>query len=236
MSPKERSLAWVAAFAVVMCAVGVTPLALARAASVRALLVASHPRDALEIGSSRGSTLAVRAEAARAFVDPLALPGAGGRPSDAALAGYGFARTETTHLRDVRGVFGLSVWLSLGGALLAAAMLAAAGAGRRAIVARASAKRAALTGAVLTGVALAIGVLAFGPLFNTFHAVFFEAGTWVFPEESALIQTFPERFWALAAASWAVGSLGLLAAWWVAATAVVDYLLPASGGNRSAAL
>jgi hypothetical protein len=47
------------------------------------------------------------------------------------------------------------------------------------------------------------GVVAFEPIFTFVHGLLFKPGTWLFPESSLLIRTFPERFWLI----WGVGIL-----------------------------
>jgi hypothetical protein len=49
--------------------------------------------------------------------------------------------------------------------------------------------------AVAAAVVAAIFVVAFEPAFLAFHAVFFPAGTYLFPPGSNLITLFPEAFW-----------------------------------------
>ena len=57
--------------------------------------------------------------------------------------------------------------------------------------------------AVLVLLAGLAGTLDFDALFSAFHGLFFAEGTWMFPGDSLLIQTFPEQFWATAAGIWA---------------------------------
>lgn len=47
---------------------------------------------------------------------------------------------------------------------------------------------------LLTGI---LGSFDFGKLFNYLHSPFFQKNTWVFPEDSILIQLFPLNFWEL---------------------------------------
>lgn len=76
-------------------------------------------------------------------------------------------------------------------------------------------------GAILTLVLIVLAAVAavsdFESFFTAFHGLFFASGTWMFPYDSLLIQTFPEPFWATSGAAWAVVMVlgaGLLA--WLA--------------------
>ncbi len=48
-----------------------------------------------------------------------------------------------------------------------------------------------------TVVVLVLGLVFFQTFFPLFHKVFFPQGNWAFPENSMLIQLFPELFWQL---------------------------------------
>lgn len=58
---------------------------------------------------------------------------------------------------------------------------------------------ALLGGSLLTlGLLAAAGIfmlLGWGAFFNTFHRVFFEGDSWIFPTSDTLIRLFPMRFW-----------------------------------------
>ncbi len=42
---------------------------------------------------------------------------------------------------------------------------------------------------------IVLGTIAFMPLFVLFHQIFFPQGNWSFPENSILIQLYPDSFW-----------------------------------------
>ena len=128
-----------------------------------------------------------------------------------------FNAREIGHLRDVQRV---TQWAFL---LACAAGVIALGCGlylsRR--------DRPALVRALRTGALLAIGlvaavaitaVVAWDAFFNTFHALFFSGGSWVFAYSDSLIRLFPEQFWfdaAITAGALTVaGALVLLLAAW----------------------
>ncbi len=48
---------------------------------------------------------------------------------------------------------------------------------------------------VLLAITLTIVIFAFEPFFVTFHHIFFQGNSWLFPERSTLIQLFPLTFW-----------------------------------------
>ncbi len=48
------------------------------------------------------------------------------------------------------------------------------------------------------------GLVDFDGLFTAFHWVFFDAGTWLFPADSLLIQLYPVGFWTASAAALAL--------------------------------
>ncbi len=50
--------------------------------------------------------------------------------------------------------------------------------------------------------ATVVGATSFGVLFTWFHGLFFDPGTWTFPDEALLIRVFPLPFWTDAAGSW----------------------------------
>lgn len=116
----------------------------------------------------------------------------------------GFDGSAVSHLRDVRGVISAARLATGLAALLLAGYLAVCIARGR----RRPLQLGMYAGAVSALVAVVVGGLAavfdFGVLFTAFHGVFFEGGTWVFPEDSLLIRLFPERFWMASGAAWLV--------------------------------
>lgn len=127
----------------------------------------------------------------------------------------GFGEDDVAHLEDVAQVFSLAraaaavtaalvaIWVALCLAYLRTDLLAsglrAAGVGVAA-------------GAALAGMA---AVLDFDTFFSAFHGLFFEPGTWTFPEGDLMIALFPEAFWAWAAVAWgALVLIGAVVSWW----------------------
>ena len=115
----------------------------------------------------------------------------------------GFDASAVSHLVDVRNVITAAFIFTWGLAIaLAVWVWAKVGSGQLDRVV--SALRAgAVWCAVLVVLAALAGLLNFDALFSAFHGLFFAEGTWTFAADSLLIQTFPEQFWATAAAVWA---------------------------------
>lgn len=116
----------------------------------------------------------------------------------------GFDQPAVSHLLDVRRV--------ISGAQLLTGLLAAAitiWIGVEVARQRTGRIASAMNAAAIICVALVViaglsGFVDFERLFTAFHGLFFSAGTWEFPADSLLIQTFPETFWATAGAVWAM--------------------------------
>jgi len=223
VSGRERLLAWLIAVLILLVAMSVSPLLLARPTAVRWIAIATHTWSPSAGGADRESVLR-RAETVRQAIDPLRPAGRyPARWSKTArdiwtrLHAAGFGDDELSHLRDVRGVFGLALWLTAASAALAAVLAAFGGVKDRRHLAFGAATRALILGGTAAAVLLATGALAFEPLFGAFHALFFREGTWTFPMDSWLIRTFPERFWAIAAAGWAGMTIGWLGLAWLGA-------------------
>jgi integral membrane protein (TIGR01906 family) len=151
-----------------------------------------------EAGLPRGRMLEV-AEQVRAFV---AAPEGSMLPAEVD-GRAGFDVSAVSHLVDVRRVISgarLVTWvLAL---LLGLGLGLAVARGRLGRVARVM-RAGAVWCAVLVALAALAGLTDFDALFSAFHGIFFAEGTWTFPSDSLLIQTFPERFWATAAGVWA---------------------------------
>lgn len=128
----------------------------------------------------------------------------------------GFDDSMVSHLSDVRDVLtGARLATGALAAVLAVWVFTGIGLGRW--CALRSGLRAG--GALSLGLPAVVGlwgVLDFNGLFTVFHTLFFAAGTWTFPEDSLLIQLFPQRFWIASAVVWAtlvmVSGAALLAA------------------------
>lgn len=147
---------------------------------------------------SFGLSIAERTHLAEVCVDYLAthadisllanlrLPG--GEPA--------FNERELRHMADVQAVYGRLMLAGLVAALVAVGGMAALLSTRRT---RRYAAEALLRGGVLTlGLLLAVGatmLLSWGEFFTTFHRVFFEGDSWIFPYSDTLIRLFPMRFW-----------------------------------------
>lgn len=114
---------------------------------------------------------------------------------------------ELQHMEDVKNVTGaaLNVWrIALVAALLASVVLwRVAGSQYMLESLQGGAKLTALLMAILL-VGIVIG---FSVLFVGFHEVFFDPGTWTFNFSDTLIRLFPQRFWEVAFATVAVGTL-----------------------------
>ena len=116
----------------------------------------------------------------------------------------GFDAAAVSHLVDVRRVIAAARLLTWVLALVLAVGLALEVARRRTRPDRRCAARGRRLVRRPRGArARSRGLLDFDTFFSAFHGLFFAAGTWTFASDSLLIQTFPEPFWATAAAVWA---------------------------------
>lgn len=101
--------------------------------------------------------------------------------------------SERSHMRDVGGLVRVLAAMEAGALvvlLLTAWMLR----GERARRGRLLLRAAAVVG--LVGLLLAVFfAVDFDVAFASFHAIFFQAGTWEFGPDSNLIRLFPEAFW-----------------------------------------
>jgi hypothetical protein len=200
----ERAEAAFAAAVVALALIGVGLLPLTTPPAVRGLVAAvGSERDT---GLSREETVEA-AEDVRRFVtdaDAPALPErVAGRP--------GFDAFAVAHLVDVRDVLVPARTLTL--ALAIAVLVWGLARGRAPRGRRVVGAACAGAGGLLLGVAglvMVAGAFDFDRLFTQFHGLFFEAGTWVFPNDALLIQVFPLRFWIAAGAVWG-GAVLLLA-------------------------
>jgi integral membrane protein (TIGR01906 family) len=115
---------------------------------------------------------------------------------------------ELKHMEDVKQLL-QAVWVVLGVGLglilVTLAILWRSGA--RDVAARAVQRGALWTVLLMLGIGLTIG-LSFGVLFVTFHRIFFEGNTWIFPYSDTFIRLYPERFWRDAFIYIAVVTLG----------------------------
>jgi integral membrane protein (TIGR01906 family) len=108
------------------------------------------------------------------------------------------------HLDDVRRVVATVRWVTIVALVALWNLVAHAVAhGTQAELARGLrwGGRALLVAAA--GLALA-GLADFSSAFVAFHEVFFPHGGWLFPDDALIIRLFPERFWTMAGAAFAV--------------------------------
>jgi integral membrane protein (TIGR01906 family) len=107
-----------------------------------------------------------------------------------------FNDRELRHMADVQAVY---VDLTIAGVI--AALIWVGGATTFAISGQ---TRQAMPTTLLNGSLFTVGLLAavaffmaisWGQFFTTFHRLFFEGSTWIFPRSDTLIRLFPNRFW-----------------------------------------
>lgn len=106
-----------------------------------------------------------------------------------------FTTKEISHMEDVRDLVRIVLALWLAAILLAGAALftfVRDGLGRRAL--EAIGKGALLTLAVMAVLFLG-SLVAFEPLFDGFHAIFFEGDSWKFKDFYTLRRIYPDAFW-----------------------------------------
>ena len=109
-----------------------------------------------------------------------------------------FGPVEIRHMGDVRGLVQgcFALWLiSLAVGAVAASRLRRAG--------RSDAVRRGLRlgSAITIGAMALIGVamlVSFDAIFDGFHEIFFEPGTWTFGDDETLRRLYPDAFWAIA--------------------------------------
>lgn len=107
-----------------------------------------------------------------------------------------FNERELRHMADVQVVYNRLIRAGI----LAAIVLVG---GMTILLATQHLRRRAIAG-ILGGSLLALGLLgavgaymalSWGSFFTTFHRVFFEGDSWIFPYSDTLIRLFPIRFW-----------------------------------------
>jgi len=127
------------------------------------------------------------------FEDIAPTPDASARCRASTNGPLQLAPAESSHMRDVRGVFAGLGLLVLGSVLVLALSWRRRPQGT-------AWWRAVRTGAIGLAVAVAelgaISLVAFDAAFELFHRLFFAAGSYDFdPATSRLIQLFPDQFW-----------------------------------------
>lgn len=132
-----------------------------------------------------------------------------------------FNQRELRHMEDVQAVYFALTIAGIVSALIWGVSGAALGTSGQAWEALPS---ALLTGAAVTlGLLVATGgfmILSWGTFFTTFHRLFFQGDTWIFPNSDTLIRLFPIRFWIDIAATLvgflAIEAVGLGVVGWAA--------------------
>lgn len=107
-----------------------------------------------------------------------------------------FNERELRHMADVQAVYqGLTIAGIVGAVIWIGASITLLVTGRSGSLIPA----ALLNGALFTlGLLAAVGafmVISWNQFFTTFHRLFFEGSTWIFPPSDTLIRLFPIRFW-----------------------------------------
>jgi len=107
-----------------------------------------------------------------------------------------FNQRELRHMADVQAVYQSLTIAGIIAALLWAGAIAA-------VVATGRLEQL-IPAALVNGMLFTLGLLAavgafmlvsWGQFFTTFHRLFFEGSTWIFPPSDTLIRLFPIRFW-----------------------------------------
>lgn len=128
-----------------------------------------------------------------------------------------FGPVEIRHMDDVRGLVQACFMLWL-------VALAAGGAaafrlnrtGRVEALGRGLRIGAMITIASMALIGLAM-LVAFEPVFDGFHEIFFEPGTWSFGDEETLRRLYPDAFWGIASGLLAAIALGQAVLLWLKA-------------------
>jgi integral membrane protein (TIGR01906 family) len=115
----------------------------------------------------------------------------------------GFDAGATSHLIDVRTVLSRAKLVTGLITMLLVVWIALQVRAKRFDRIVAALRAGAVLTIVLIGLAAVAAVSDFESFFTAFHGLFFRSGTWTFPYDSLLIQTFPEPFWATCGAAWA---------------------------------
>lgn len=107
-----------------------------------------------------------------------------------------FNQRELRHMGDVQAVYrGLTISGITAALIWVATIVAGVATGRLEHLVPA----ALINGSLFTlGLLAAVGafmLISWGQFFTTFHRLFFEGTTWIFPPSDTLIRLFPIRFW-----------------------------------------
>lgn len=204
----RRASTWLVGLALAVFLLGASVVPLTIPAFTR--IVASRTSLAQDAGLSQERILQI-AEQVRQFVagnDAQPLPSTvDGRP--------GFDEAAISHLLDVRRVLAAARIATGVLALVLAFGLAVEVARRRTDRIADALSAGAVWGVALVLLCVIAATSDFEAFFSAFHGLLFSAGTWTFPYDSLLIQTFPEPFWVSAGVVWGglvlagAGMLGL---------------------------
>ena len=107
-----------------------------------------------------------------------------------------FNGRELRHMDDVQAVYSRLMTAGIAAALVLVAGITVLLTSDRT---HWRAPAALLSGSLLTlgllGAVAAVMALSWGEFFTTFHRIFFEGESWIFPYSDTLIRLFPMRFW-----------------------------------------
>lgn len=107
-----------------------------------------------------------------------------------------FNERELRHMADVQAVYH---GLTIAGVIAGAIWIGGGIAFLTIEQAKERLPKALLRGSLITlGLLAAVGsfmLISWGDFFTTFHRLFFEGDTWIFPNSDTLIRLFPIRFW-----------------------------------------
>lgn len=189
----------VASALIAVTVIGLTVLPLLTPQYVRWRVAAGESTELTGLGQE--TTLEV-AEAVRLFVVDEGAPALPAEIGGVAA----FDDAAVSHLLDVRAVIIGTRWMTASLVLMCAAwvLVRIRSPHGRGLV-RSALRSAAWLLVLGLAAAIVVGLTSFGALFAWFHSLFFEAGTWTFPDDALLIRVFPLPFWTDAA-----GNLTLL--------------------------
>jgi integral membrane protein (TIGR01906 family) len=107
-----------------------------------------------------------------------------------------FNQRELRHMADVQAVYqGLTIAGIIAALLWAGAVGAVVATGRLEHLIPAALSSGSLFTLGLLAAVGAFMLISWGQFFTTFHRLFFEGSTWLFPPSDTLIRLFPIRFW-----------------------------------------
>jgi len=213
----------VAGLALAVLVVGIALFPLTQPAFTR--IVAGRTSEVAEAGLAKARMLSVAEQVRRFVVDG----NRGGALPSTVDGRDGFDEAAVSHLLDVRHVLSRAQLVTGALAALLTIWIGVEVARKRTSRIASAMRVAAIACVALVALSALAGLVNFDWLFTQFHGLFFTAGTWEFPSDSLLIETFPEAFWATAGATWA--ALILLGA---AALAVGARFVRESGEGSSA--